>query len=45
MEVQKKIKTGQSKFDDPNVERLLDDPIDIKRIIRTVPSSSDYKKI
>jgi hypothetical protein len=45
MEIERKFKTGHSSYDDPNVEKLLDDPIDIRRVVRTVPSFADYRKI
>jgi hypothetical protein len=44
-EIDRKFNTGHSRFDNPDEELLLGDKIDIKRIIRTVPSVDDYKSI
>lgn len=43
MEISKKFFTGKSKFDEN--ETLLDEPIDIKRRVRQLPTQEDYKKI
>jgi len=44
-EIDRKFNTGKSSFDDPDQELLLGDKIDIKRIIRSVPTVDDYKNI
>lgn len=44
LELNKKFLDGHSKYDDMN-EHLLGEPIDIKRKIRDIPTSQDFKNI
>lgn len=44
-EINKKFTEGTCKYDNPEDELLLGDPIDIKRIIRRLPTSQDYRKL
>lgn len=43
VEVTKKFLTGHSKYDDE--ELLLNDPIDIKRRVRSIPTYDEFKRI
>jgi hypothetical protein len=45
VELNKKFMTGKAKFDDPHNELLLNEPIDIERRIRSIPTFEEYKKI
>jgi hypothetical protein len=45
MEVDKKFRTGQSIYDNPEYENVLGEPIDIKRVIRNLPTIEDYRQI
>jgi hypothetical protein len=45
MEIDKKFTTGKSSFDDPHIENILGDSIDIKRYVKPLPTLESYKAI
>jgi len=44
-EINRKFTEGVSKFDDPEQELVLGETIDIKRTIRSVPTTEEYRKL
>jgi hypothetical protein len=44
-EITKKFTEGSCVYDNPENELLLNDPIDIRRIIRTLPTLEEYRKL
>jgi hypothetical protein len=45
VELNKKFMTGKAKLDDPHNELLLNEPIDLERRIRSIPTFEEYRKI
>ncbi len=44
-EINKKFTEGTCAFDNPDNELILGEPIDIKRIIKQLPTVEEYKNI
>jgi hypothetical protein len=44
-EISKKFTEGTCAFDNPENEMILNEPIDIKRIVRNLPSGEEYRNI
>lgn len=45
VELNKKFMTGKAKFDDPHNELLLNEPIDLERRVRKLPTFEEYRNI
>jgi len=45
VQISKKFTEGTCAFDNPEQEMLLNEPIDIKRNVRSLPTAEDFRKI